>query len=660
MKIESVRIQNFRCFEDEIVVLNDYTCLVGANGCGKSTVLTALRVFFRDQAGSPTELLTLQPQDFCRTDTSKDVTITVTFLDLESDAMEDFKNYVRHGKLVVSAVASWSEPAQRAEVKQYGERMVFRPFSPFFKAEGDKASVADLKAIYTQLRSSFHDLPASGTKAEMIAALQSYEAGHQELCTLERSEDEFYGFTKGSRLKKYVEWVFIPAVKDASTEQIDVKKSALNLLLERTVRSKMSFDETLRQIRTSAAEQYSQMLAHQQSALGELSESLTRRLRDWAHPDAALAVRWRDDPTRNISIQEPQAEVSALDGSLELSISRMGHGMQRSFLLALLQELSGCQNTGGPRLLLACEEPELYQHPPQARHLSSVLQKLSQSNTQVLVSTHSPFFVSGRGFPDVRLFRRGSIDEQPCVRSLSFEQFSRSLRELVGHAPAPNAVELKLEQILQPALREMFFAPVLVLVEGPEDFGYVGTYFELSDRQDEFRRLGCHIVPTEGKGQMIYTLAVARELEIPTFIVFDADGDETREDARAQNERNNTALLRLCDVASPEPFPNGVFTTRSLVMWPTKIARAVQEDFGAAEWARQEQVVRERRGLRGLENASKNAVFIGLVLKELYEAGARSRKLEFLCDRIIDFARTERSVGLTAGLVSELGNAPST
>lgn len=45
MKIESVRIENFRSFKDETIKLNNYTCFVGVNGSGKSTVLNALNVF---------------------------------------------------------------------------------------------------------------------------------------------------------------------------------------------------------------------------------------------------------------------------------------------------------------------------------------------------------------------------------------------------------------------------------------------------------------------------------------------------------------------------------------------------------------------------------------------------------------------------------------
>ena len=46
MKIKSIHIENLRSFKDELIVLNDYTCLVGPNGAGKSNVLFALNIFF--------------------------------------------------------------------------------------------------------------------------------------------------------------------------------------------------------------------------------------------------------------------------------------------------------------------------------------------------------------------------------------------------------------------------------------------------------------------------------------------------------------------------------------------------------------------------------------------------------------------------------------
>ena len=78
MKIESVRIQNFRAFADETITFDDYTCLVGPNGSGKSTILTTLNVFFREIANASTDLLNLGKEDFHKCNTSKPIKITVT------------------------------------------------------------------------------------------------------------------------------------------------------------------------------------------------------------------------------------------------------------------------------------------------------------------------------------------------------------------------------------------------------------------------------------------------------------------------------------------------------------------------------------------------------------------------------------------------------
>ena len=51
MKVQSIRIERFRSFADETIRLDGYTCLVGVNGSGKSTVLAALNVLFQDQSG---------------------------------------------------------------------------------------------------------------------------------------------------------------------------------------------------------------------------------------------------------------------------------------------------------------------------------------------------------------------------------------------------------------------------------------------------------------------------------------------------------------------------------------------------------------------------------------------------------------------------------
>lgn len=151
MKIHSVRIENFRSFKDETIYLNDYTCFVGSNGAGKSTLQCALNVFFRQYKDSKTDLSNLSIDDFHHKDTSIPIQITVEFSDLSNEAQQELSTYVRQGKLIVTAKAEYNEVIQRAEVKQYGNRLVIENFRSWFDAEKSGEKVDTLKVFIKAL-----------------------------------------------------------------------------------------------------------------------------------------------------------------------------------------------------------------------------------------------------------------------------------------------------------------------------------------------------------------------------------------------------------------------------------------------------------------------------------------------------------------------------
>ena len=109
MTLKSLRIENFRSFRDETIQFDDYTCLVGANGAGKSTVLAALNVFFLNHEAPHLTPLELQRDDFHLRDTSSPVRLTLTFEDLSEPAQGDLRPTIGR----VSCVASRSQPGMR-------------------------------------------------------------------------------------------------------------------------------------------------------------------------------------------------------------------------------------------------------------------------------------------------------------------------------------------------------------------------------------------------------------------------------------------------------------------------------------------------------------------------------------------------------------------
>ncbi|MBS1852058.1 MAG: AAA family ATPase [Acidobacteria bacterium] len=648
MRIESVAVKNLRCIKDGVVNLDAYTCLVGPNGAGKSTLLHALNIFFRHVDDASTDVTSLTPEDFHLHDTSKPIEITVTFTDLPKEAEEEFKEYVRQGKLIVSVKATFDAKSNRAEVKQFGQRLGMAAFKPFFRAYGDNALVRDLIPVFEGLAKDFPDLAAKKSKKSkdaMYATLREFEAERPDLWEIIASEDQFYGVSKGKdRLEKYVQWVFIPAVKDACAEQSETKGGALGKLLARTVRANVNFSTTLGTLVATAREQYQKMLDDNETVLRGVSNALQKRLAEWAHPAATLRVAWQHDSTKAVKVDPPLAGIIAGESGFEGSLVRFGHGFQRSYLLALLQELAAGDDKTAPTLILGCEEPELYQHPPQSRHLAGVFDKLSQDNAQIVVTTHSPYFVSGKNFESVRMVRRNLADNCASIRQYSYSKVAERFAEVVGEPPKEKSAALsKVHQALQPALNEMFFTQRLVLVEGLEDIAYVHSWLILTERWEEYRRSGCHIVAVDGKSEMIRPAIIAQGLGIPVFAVVDADGDKIGDPKNlTRHHRDNAALIRLFDGDANNLFPVTNYWLSNLVMWPSNLADTVNREIiealgvqGAEQFEHMENKASLECGNAG--DLKKNAVYIGNLLEMVREAGVTSRSLDQLCKLIITF-----------------------
>ena len=117
MRGQKIIIKNFRSFRNETIWLDDYTCLVGENGVGKSGVLNALNVFFRNRKDTTTDMAVLTAEDFHDRKVKQPIEILLTFVDLSEAAQKDFQHYYRNGELTITARAEWHQDQDGAEVK---------------------------------------------------------------------------------------------------------------------------------------------------------------------------------------------------------------------------------------------------------------------------------------------------------------------------------------------------------------------------------------------------------------------------------------------------------------------------------------------------------------------------------------------------------------
>ena len=273
-----------------------------------------------------------------------------------------------------------------------------------------------------------------------------------------------------------------------------------------------------------------------------------------------------------------------------------------------------------------------------------MFEKLSEDNSQIIVTTHSPYFVSGKNFEGVRVVRRGLDDNRANIRQYSYAETAARFATVVGEPlRQDSAILSKVHQALQPALNEMFFTQRLILVEGIEDRAYIHSWLVLTDRWESYRRSGCHIVPTNGKSEMIRPAIIAKGLGIPVFAVADADGDKIeKSENRTRHHRDNIALLRLFKGDEGDVFPVATIWLDNLAFWPSNLADTIEREFIAAlgvQGADRFEDMRNRASAMcgNAGDLGKNEVYIGNLLALLKEAGATSNSLERLCERIIAF-----------------------
>ena len=344
--------------------------------------------------------------------------------------------------------------------------------------------------------------------------------------------------------------------------------TALGRLLQRTVRAKTNFANEFKEMREEVQAKY-------KTVPGRKAGRAERTLGLHGPTRRRVGSSRGDRPTSNGTTIRTQRYESMNhsprllpEQGFEGELSRFGHGLQRSYLLALLQELAGSDDAAAPKLILGCEEPQTYQHPPQARHLAGVLQKLSEANSQIVICTHSPLFVSGEGFEDVRMVRKDATKKESDVRYVTYPEIATEIASATGKPAAkPSGALAKMNQLLQPSVSEMFFATRLVLVEGMEDAAYINAYLHLLGKWEPYRRMGCHIVPANGKNQLLQPLIIAKKMHIPTFLVFDCDGQETDPEKRKLHERDNKALLCLMGKPGENPLPASDYWGSGFVMW---------------------------------------------------------------------------------------------
>lgn len=363
MKIEHIKIHNFRSIKDVDFELNNYNLLIGENNSGKSTVLTAIRTFYEDDG-----LKYSSGRDFPKfTTTDNESWIEIEY-SLTTDENENLKD-------------EYKLPNNRLKVRRY------------FQSD-------DKELVNSQNSNIF-----------------GYENG-------ELSKNNFYG-AKNISQTKLGRLIFIPEISRSSDTLKLSGPSPLrditNFVFSRIVKTSPSYS-ALNTAFESFNKEFDEESKKVDFSLNNLKKDINSELDSW---EIAFGLRVNsikpEDIVKNLL---SHYIVDKNLGEKEVSIDSLGQGVQRHIIYTLIKLSAKYIDIKEPKKkefspelnLLLFEEPEAFLHPTQQENLNLSLKKLS-SSTQIILTSHSPVFVS-RNTQDLKSLIK--LNKSAAISSLNY------------------------------------------------------------------------------------------------------------------------------------------------------------------------------------------------------------------------------------------------
>lgn len=330
MRIEYIRIKNFRSIKDEITVRlsPNKTVIVGQNNVGKTNIITALEILFGERY--PT-YYPLEEKDFFDPEKPLEIEVKISKIDKDLD-------YPR---------IKWkaqNESTDKRKITYNSGKLILKFVANFNNSKTLKCFVENTPPYTTD---------------EVIRSLT----------------DEF--------LKSLLSFVFVPADRtiraDLKTGEYTWYGKLLRMILESQSKTEKYKDlvKKLEEIEALIREILKSENVLKMGQLLTFIEDLRFSLTKSQKPKDLLKY----------------IEILIKDTSENyLEIARLGHGTQSAILIGLLEMYLNTLSTSRNSILrvFAIDEPENFLHPQGKRLINSLLEKIAENeNTQVIYTTHS-------------------------------------------------------------------------------------------------------------------------------------------------------------------------------------------------------------------------------------------------------------------------------
>jgi len=245
--------------------------------------------------------------------------------------------------------------------------------------------------------------------------------------------------------------------------------------------------------------------------------------------------------------------LQAVEGEEPRTLEEMGTGEQQILALAFAYAYAKAFHGG---IILVIEEPEAHLHPLAQQWLARRLRKRCADGLQLIITTHSPAFVSVEGLEGlVLVYKEGGATR---IRQLTRQDLVRKCVELGVPAARINEDNI-LPFYAANATNELlsgFFARAVVLVEGQTEALALPVLLQRVGLDTE--KEGVAILSVGGKGNLAKWYRLYSAYEIPCYVIFDNDATDDREGLKRRD------ALRAVGLSESEQ--DGVVGTREWVV----------------------------------------------------------------------------------------------
>jgi len=538
MNISFVKIKNYRGVKSDYFEASPFTCIIGENNAGKSTILLATSLFFSGTS--------LGKSDFYNEDEA--IEIEVTFSDicpkdinrLSEEHRDRIKELIIDDKLVLTRYYHTDGKSEllcsRLAPKdaKYGKNVV----GELMKGKKGKEIANSVINLFPECKERFENLT---TQKDIYAKLDEIIAELPE----DQKELKLVPLPTGidNSIKNFLpEPIYIAAVKDLK-DDVKSKESAtfgkLLGILMKFLESSVHFEKI-----TESFNDLHKLL----NVVREADQVLDNRIEKLQSIEKQIGDFLSENfPKSKIEIEIPKPELKQvfsnarilIDDGVRDIIETKGDGIKRAVTFALLRtyveqfkeqkreiaeakkniqanvnanEENVDEEINEQPYIFLFEEPELYLHPNAQRILFEALEKLTEARNQVFVTTHSPMFFSPQSTGTfIKVIKEYPQNSKPYGKFLTIN--------LLNEIDAKDAFQI----ICYENNTAAFFANKVVLVEGDSDLIYIKEIAKLLNPEWNFDTQNIPIISINGKSNIKRFIDFYSFFKIKCFSIVDSD-----------------------------------------------------------------------------------------------------------------------------------------